>query len=134
MPVTWEEYLTVPDAAAKFGECRRRCQASFLEQRQRIQRLIEATKSKTIACLGAGGLNDIPYATLIRSGRPLNEGRRIAESTMTAIMGRMSAYTGRELSWDWVMNASELNLTPPHFSMTELPVTPVAVPGQTKLV
>ncbi len=70
----------------------------------------------------------------IRNGRPLNEGRRIAESTMTAIMGRMSAYTGRELSWDWIMNASELDLTPPHYSMTELPVTPVAIPGQTKLV
>ena len=70
----------------------------------------------------------------IRRGRPLNEGRRIAESTMTAIMGRMSAYTGRELSWDWVMNGSKLDLTPPHYSMTELPVNPVAIPGQTKLV
>ena len=49
----------------------------------------------------------------IKAGKPLNEGRQVAESTLTAIMGRMSAYTGRALSWDWVMNASKLDLTPP---------------------
>lgn len=70
----------------------------------------------------------------IRQGRPLNEGKRIAESTMTAIMGRMSAYTGRALKWDWVMNASKLDLSPPSYEMCDLPVRPVAVPGQTKLI
>jgi predicted dehydrogenase len=70
----------------------------------------------------------------IRRGRPLNEGRRIAESTLTAIMGRMSAYTGRELSWDWVLNASQLDLSPPAYELGDLPVAPVAVPGQTQLV
>jgi predicted dehydrogenase len=49
----------------------------------------------------------------IRAGEPLNEGRRVAESTMAAIMGRMSAYTGRALKWDWAMKASKLDLTPP---------------------
>lgn len=68
MSVTWDEYLSVPDAPGKFGECRTQCHASYLEQRKRIERLIEATKPETVACLGAGGLNDIPYATLIRSG------------------------------------------------------------------
>ena len=38
----------------------------------------------------------------IRRGEPLNEGRQFAESTLTGIMGRMSAYTGRALKWDWV--------------------------------
>jgi len=70
----------------------------------------------------------------IRKGKPLNEGRRIAESTLTAIMGRMSAYTGREVSWNWVLNASQLDLSPPRYEMGDLPVEPVAVPGQTKLV
>ena len=68
MPVTWDQYLSVTDAPGKFRECRRQCQASFLEQRKRIERLIEVTAPKTVACLGAGALNDIPYATLIRSG------------------------------------------------------------------
>jgi predicted dehydrogenase len=70
----------------------------------------------------------------IRNGTPLNEGQSLAESTLTAIMGRMSAYTGRELSWDWVMNASKLDLTPPKYEMGDLPVRPVAIPGKTKLV
>jgi len=70
----------------------------------------------------------------IRKGKPLNEGKRIAESTLTAIMGRMSAYTGLALSWDWVMNASKLDLSPPRYEMGELPVAPVAIPGKTELI
>jgi predicted dehydrogenase len=70
----------------------------------------------------------------IKAGKPLNEGRQVAESCLTAIMGRMSAYTGRALSWDWVMNASELDLTPPHMEFKELPPLEVPIPGQTPLV
>ncbi len=70
----------------------------------------------------------------IREGAVLNEGRRIAESTLTAIMGRMSAYTGRALSWDWVMNASKLDLRPPKYEFGDIPIEKVAVPGQTKLI
>jgi predicted dehydrogenase len=70
----------------------------------------------------------------IREGEPLNEGRRVAESTMTAIMGRMSAYTGRALKWDWVMNASQLDLRPPKYEFGSLPVAPVAMPGKTQLI
>ena len=70
----------------------------------------------------------------IRRGEPLNEGRRIAESTLCAIMGRMSAYTGRAISWDWAMTSSKLDLTPPRYELGELPVEPVAIPGVTPLV
>ena len=70
----------------------------------------------------------------IRAGKPLNEGRRIAESTMCAIIGRMSAYTGRAISWDWAMNSSQLDLTPKTYELGPNPVDPVAVPGQTPLI
>jgi predicted dehydrogenase len=70
----------------------------------------------------------------IKAGKPLNEGRQVAESTLTAIMGRMSAYTGRALSWDWVMNASKLDLTPPHMELRDLPPLEVPTPGTTALV
>ncbi|MHC4623314.1 MAG: Gfo/Idh/MocA family protein [Planctomycetota bacterium] len=70
----------------------------------------------------------------IREGKPINEGRQVAESTLTAIMGRISAYTGRALKWDWVMNASELDLTPAEYKMGDLPARPVAIPGKTQLV
>jgi predicted dehydrogenase len=70
----------------------------------------------------------------IRDGKPVNEGRQVAESTLTVIMGRMSAYTGRELKWDWVMNKSKLDLTPPKYEMGDLPVPTVAIPGKTELI
>jgi len=35
----------------------------------------------------------------IREGKPLNEARDVAESTMVAIMGRISAYTGQIVRW-----------------------------------
>lgn len=70
----------------------------------------------------------------IRAGKPLNEGHRIAESTLTAILGRVSAYTGREVSFNWIMNASKLDLRPPKYEFCDLPVRPVAIPGKTKLV
>ena len=71
----------------------------------------------------------------VRTGKAINEGRQVAESTLTAIMGRMSAYTGRALKWDWAMNASELDFTLPKYDFSvDLPARPVAVPGKTKLV
>ena len=70
----------------------------------------------------------------IRSGTPLNEGRDLAESTLAAVMGRMSAYTGQEVRWDWALNDSTLDLTPPAWQMGPLPVPPVAVPGVDMLV
>ncbi|MBM4085635.1 MAG: Gfo/Idh/MocA family oxidoreductase [Planctomycetes bacterium] len=70
----------------------------------------------------------------IRDGNPLNEGRQIAESTLIAIIGRMSCYTGSELKYDWALKASKLDLTPPKYEFGDLPVEPVAVPGKTPLV
>ena len=48
----------------------------------------------------------------IRSGNVLNEGQRIAESTLTAIGARTAAFTGRALSWKWLLNASKQDLVP----------------------
>jgi len=70
----------------------------------------------------------------IRDGSPINEGKNVAESTMNAIMGRMSAYTGRALKWDWAMKASKLDLTPPKYEFVDMPTDPVATPGKTQLV
>ncbi len=70
----------------------------------------------------------------IRKGKPLNEGRQIAESTMCAIIGRMSAYTGRAISWEWAMNSSKLDLSPAKYEFGPNPVDPAAVPGVTPLI
>ncbi len=54
----------------------------------------------------------------IRGGSPLNEAQTVAESTLTAIMGRTSAYTGKEVTWDEMMK-SPLVLGPPDYELTE---------------
>ncbi|MFC1635063.1 Gfo/Idh/MocA family oxidoreductase [Planctomycetota bacterium] len=76
------------------------------------------------------------YAALIKSirdGKPINECKRLAETTLTVIMGRMSAYTGRALSWKWAMK-SKLDLSPAKYELGDLPVRPVAVPGKVQLI
>jgi len=68
----------------------------------------------------------------IRAGNPLNEGRQVAESTLTAIMGRMSAYTGKVVRWEQALNSQE-SLVPTTFQFGPLPTPPVAMPGKTEL-
>jgi predicted dehydrogenase len=70
----------------------------------------------------------------IRAGKPYNELKGIAESTLAAIMGRESAYTGEELTWDQVLNAKQ-DLTPPigHTAYGPMDVPPVPMPGRTEL-
>jgi hypothetical protein len=48
----------------------------------------------------------------IRSGNPLNEGQRVAESTLTAIGARTSAYTGHSFKYSWLLNSSKQSLVP----------------------
>ena len=69
----------------------------------------------------------------IRAGKPLNETRQVAESCLSAIMGRMSTYTGQEVSWEQALNSQE-DLMPAKLEFGPLPVPPVAVPGKTQLV
>jgi myo-inositol 2-dehydrogenase/D-chiro-inositol 1-dehydrogenase len=52
----------------------------------------------------------------VNKGRPVNQAQAVAESTATAVMGRISAYTGQQVSWKEVMvdpsvNPNNYNLT-----------------------
>ena len=69
----------------------------------------------------------------IRAGKPLNELVTVAESTLTAIMCRMSAYTGKQITWEEALNSKQ-NLFPEHLEMGPMPTAPVPVPGQTEFV
>jgi predicted dehydrogenase len=70
----------------------------------------------------------------IRNGTPLNEGQQICDSNLAAIMGRMSAYTGKLVTWDQAMN-SKLDLFPQaDLALGPMPTPPVAVPGKDPLV
>ena len=68
----------------------------------------------------------------IRAGQPYNELKNIAESTLNAILGRMAAYTGQEITWEQALNSEE-SLMPAKLEWGDLAVAPVAMPGQTKL-
>ena len=67
----------------------------------------------------------------IRTGKPINEAEQLAYSTLTAIMGRESAYSGKFITWNQMM-ASDQNLK---FEKTELGDIPgfkegeVPIPG-----
>jgi len=79
-------------------------------------------------------LEHVDLVASIRNGTPLNEGRQIAESTMCAIIGRMSAYTGRLISWEWAMSTSKLDLSPARYEFGPNPVDAPAIPGVTELL
>jgi predicted dehydrogenase len=68
----------------------------------------------------------------IRDGKPINEARNVAESTMTAILGRESAYSGRTLEWDQLYN-SGMRLGPKEYAFASLPFPDVPVPGKYQL-
>ncbi|MBI2426113.1 MAG: Gfo/Idh/MocA family oxidoreductase [Candidatus Hydrogenedentes bacterium] len=69
----------------------------------------------------------------IRGEAPyINEGVQCAHSTMTAIMGRMAAYTGKKLTWEEALNA-DLSIVPEKLDFSlSYPVGPIPVPGSAK--
>jgi predicted dehydrogenase len=70
----------------------------------------------------------------ITSGKHVNECQQLADSTLTGIMGRMSAYTGKLVTWEQATN-SQLDLWPKEpLAFGPMPMPPVAVPGKDPLV
>lgn len=71
----------------------------------------------------------IDLVTAIRTGKPINEAENTAITTLGAIMGRISAYTGKEVTWDEMMN-SDLKLGPKVFAFGPVDIPKVVpVPG-----
>jgi len=79
----------------------------------------------------------------IRSGKPVNNGNYMARSTMVGVMGQISCYTGKEVTWDQV-NKSDFYYPPkPEDCRDDMdpPVKPgphgsypVPTPGVTKMI
>jgi myo-inositol 2-dehydrogenase / D-chiro-inositol 1-dehydrogenase len=71
----------------------------------------------------------------IRDGKPLNELKNVAESTMTAIFGRMAAYSGQALTWDQALNSKTVLRDVSDLKWdSAVPVSPVPIPGKFKVV
>jgi myo-inositol 2-dehydrogenase / D-chiro-inositol 1-dehydrogenase len=64
----------------------------------------------------------------IRAGKPFNELKQVADSTLTAICGRESAYTGKVVTFDQYL-ATDHNISPAKLDFGPIATPPVAVPG-----
>ena len=99
-----------------------------------VSDLIVGTKGVSNGLDLASGKGINPYVQehihLINSirgtGPYFNEAMMVAEATMTAIMGRESAYSGIEVTWDMIMN-SQLDLMPKAFDY-KLQLEPPSLP------
>jgi len=69
----------------------------------------------------------------IRDGQPIDNSDYMCKSTMLAIAARMSAYTGKTLTWEQALNSTE-DLSPASYDWMEIASPAVAVPGVTKFV
>jgi predicted dehydrogenase len=94
------------------------------------------------------GANANPYqvehddlCAAIREGRPYNEAETGAHSTMTAILGRLATYSGREVKFDDALN-SDISVMPKEIAWDAKPpvlpgphgLYPQAIPGLSKVV
>ena len=69
----------------------------------------------------------------IRAGKPINDGTRMARTTLMGIMGRMAAYTGQEITWEQALNSNQ-RLVPDKLSWEmEIDDLPLAIPGLTRV-
>ena len=71
----------------------------------------------------------------IRAGKPIVELKQTADSSMVAVLGRVAAYTGKRVTWDYMTKESTLSLFPAELDWNgSMEPRGFAVPGRTKLV
>jgi myo-inositol 2-dehydrogenase/D-chiro-inositol 1-dehydrogenase len=74
----------------------------------------------------------IDLVTAIRTNQTINEAENTAKSTLTAIMARISAYTGQEVTWEQVME-SKMRLGPTEYALGPSDIkAEIPVPGTAK--
>jgi myo-inositol 2-dehydrogenase / D-chiro-inositol 1-dehydrogenase len=69
----------------------------------------------------------VDLVNAIRRNEPINEAEAVAVSTLTGIMGRISAYTGKLVTWDEMMN-SDLHYQPEVYDLGAVTGVPKEVP------
>lgn len=69
----------------------------------------------------------INLVTGIRTGNTVNDAEAQVNSTLVTIMGRISAYTGKDVSWEEIMN-SDLYLGPKTYAIGPVPGIPEEIP------
>ena len=72
-------------------------------------------------------LEHVNWINCIRGNKPIEQASETAVSNMAAIMGRESAYTGAETTWD-AMTASALDYTPKDLNLGKMDMSGFVVP------
>ena len=72
-------------------------------------------------------LEHVNWINHIRANKPIDQASETAVSNMAAIMGRESAYTGNEVSWEQ-MTASSQDYTPADLNMGKMDMSTFTVP------
>jgi predicted dehydrogenase len=106
---------------------------------RRVDDLIVGSKGRSTGTdLGTEGINSqvqehiYMVRSILGTGSYVNQGMAVAESTMTCIMARESAYSGLEITWDMIMK-SQQDLQPKAFGYNEkMEMPPLPMPGQYK--
>lgn len=122
--------------------------SSYCRQHPRSDKMAMNVSELIVGSKGISNAHDMsksknkPYeqehTEMVRSirgdGPYVNQAMVVAESTMTCIMARESAYSGQELTWDMMMN-SRLDLQPKEFGYDKkMDIPPIPVPGEYKFV
>lgn len=76
--------------------------------------------------------HDAMFAS-IRAGKPIHNGDVMCRATLLALMVRMSAYSGKEITWTQALESKE-DLTPAVYEFGDNAVAPVAQPGITPFI
>ena len=80
------------------------------------------------------GFAFVNWGFSIRKGQPINDGIWMAHSTLLGLMGRMAAYSGKEITWEMALNSQE-KLVPDNLTWDmPLPIKPMAMPGTAEFV
>ena len=69
----------------------------------------------------------INLVTAIRTGKPISDAEAQVNSTLITIMGRISAYTGKDVTWEEMLN-SDLYLGPKTYVFGPVPNIPEEIP------
>ena len=70
----------------------------------------------------------------IRTGKPINDGIRMAHTTLMTLMGRMAAYTGQQVTWDQALNSRQKLLPDDLTWDSKIEDQPLAVAGKTRFI
>ena len=72
--------------------------------------------------------------TSIRAEKPINDGDRMAKSTLMSIMGRTAAYTGQHITWEMALGSQQVLVPEITDWNSVVDVQPMAMPGRTKFI